>query len=98
MGMLVHGTRMISMITSIMSLLGPDQETMTELLEDLGRRHVKYGVKAQYIPLMGQAIAQALEETLGKEHWTEEAESAWYTVYDEMSKDIMMAILEGPKE
>ena len=72
--------------------LGPDLEVISEILSKLGKRHVQYGVKAHYLPYMGEALIYALKQTL-KEHWTEQMEEAWVEVYDELSGDIMKAIL-----
>jgi hemoglobin-like flavoprotein len=62
--------------------LGPDTEVISETLEKLGKRHAKYGVKAQYFPYMGQALIHAPEMN-----------EAWIDVYDEISGEIMKVIL-----
>ena len=75
-----------------LNLMGPDYETLDEILTDLGKRHVSYGVKAHYFPFMGKAIVCALKQTLG-DNWTPEAASAWNEVYQEISGAIMKSIL-----
>ena len=72
--------------------LGPDTEVISETLEKLGKRHAKYGVKAQYFPYMGQALIHAVKQTLG-DYWKPEMNEAWIDVYDEISGEIMKAIL-----
>ena len=94
MGVLIHAKRMIDMIDAALDMLGPDAELLTEILRELGSRHARYGVKPQFFPFMGEALIEALEDTLGKETWTDEVEAAWTTVYDELSHDMMRVILE----
>ena len=75
-------------------MLGPDPDTLTEVLADLGERHIRYGVKAHYFPSVGVAMTYALKKTL-KDTWTDEMEIAWCEVYDEMSADLMQSILNA---
>ena len=75
-----------------LNLMGPDYETLNEILTELGKRHVGYGVKAHYFPFMGKAIVFALKETLGNK-FTAEDMAAWNEVYQENSGTIMKSIL-----
>lgn len=77
-----------------LNLMGPDHETLEEVLTELGKRHIGYGVKAHYFPFMGKAIVFALKETLG-DKFTPEVHAAWNEVYQEISGAIMKAILIG---
>jgi hypothetical protein len=72
--------------------LGPDTDTLVEILDDLGKRHIKYGVKAQYYPYLGQAIMSTLSETLG-DKWTKAVADAWHDVYDELAEEMMRSTL-----
>eukprot|EP00977_Amphora_coffeiformis_P009785 scaffold2251_cov178-Amphora_coffeaeformis.AAC.9 len=74
-----------------LNLMGPDYETLNEILTELGKRHVGYGVKAHYFPFMGKAIVFALKETLG-DKFTAEDMAAWNEVYQEISGTIMKSI------
>lgn len=85
---------MIHMFDAALSMLGPDTETLFEILTELGKRHIKYGVKPHYFPFMGKAVVYALSETLG-DAWTLEIQDAWVEVYDELSGAIMRSILNG---
>ncbi|KAL7563369.1 hypothetical protein ACA910_014206 [Epithemia clementina (nom. ined.)] len=96
-GVLIHSKRLVRMLDTALDLIGPDTEMLTEVLEKLGRRHVQYGVKAGYLPFMGQAIFHALEQILGNDVWRDEVKEAWEIVYEEFSKDIMKAILSGER-
>jgi hemoglobin-like flavoprotein len=61
-----HANQMISMIDSAVALLGPDLEPLREDLNGLGKRHIAYGVKEQYLPVMEKAVVYAMDELLGK--------------------------------
>lgn len=77
---------------SLRHRLGPDTETLTEILNELGKRHVRYQVKPHYFPFMFQALVYALSEELG-DRWNLDVEEAWVEVYDELSGEIMKTIL-----
>jgi nitric oxide dioxygenase len=82
---------MIHMFDAAFNMLGPDTETLDEILTDIAKRHIVYGVKPHYFPFMGQAVVYALNETIGK-HMTPEVTEASVEVYDALSGDIMKSI------
>lgn len=45
-GNLHHAVRMFHMFDAALNMLGPDTETLNEILADLGKRHIGYGVSA----------------------------------------------------
>jgi hemoglobin-like flavoprotein len=92
MGVLIHAKRLVGMLEATIGLLGPDVETLTEILSQLGRRHINYEVKPEFFPVMGKAIRDALAETL-KEEWTKDVDDAWCTVYNELSAEIVKSML-----
>lgn len=47
-GHLIHAIRMIHMFDAALSMLGPDTETLCEILHELGKRHIGYGVKVRH--------------------------------------------------
>jgi hemoglobin-like flavoprotein len=61
-----------------------DLDSIVPAVEDLGRRHVGYGVQDGHYETVGAALLWALEQALG-EAWTAEAESAWTTAYGVLS-------------
>ena len=91
-GNLTHAVRMMEMFDAALSMLGPDSEALTEILHDLGKRHIRYGVSPHFFPFMGQALIYALSQILGS-RWNSDVENAWVEVYDELSGDIMKSIL-----
>lgn len=55
-------------------------DDLVPAIEELGRRHVGYGVRAAHYDTVGAALLWTLEQGLG-EHWTPEAQAAWTDVY-----------------
>lgn len=49
-------------------------------IEDLGRRHAKYGVEAHHYTTVGEALIWTLEQGLG-EDFTPEMREAWVATY-----------------
>jgi hemoglobin-like flavoprotein len=83
-----HAKYFIQMIDKALGMLGPDIELLTEILLDLGAKHVTYGVKPEYFPSMGRALLFAVKERLGDE-WTDEVKDAWVEVYGALSYDMI---------
>ncbi len=57
-----------------------DLPKLVPVVQDLGRRHVKYGVKDKHYVTVGSALIWTLEQGL-KDDFTDEVRSAWATVY-----------------
>jgi hemoglobin-like flavoprotein len=55
-------------------------ETILPAVQDLGRRHVSYGVRDEHYNTVGAALLWTLEQGLG-ENFTDEVKDAWTTVY-----------------
>lgn len=70
---LAHALRL-----AIDGLAAPSQ--LVPVLEDLGRRHVRYGVQPEHFLTLGKALVGALAE-LDANDWTPELESAWGRAY-----------------
>jgi hemoglobin-like flavoprotein len=85
-----HAVYFIQMINKALGFLGPDIELLTEMLLDLGAKHVHYGVKPEYFPSMGRALLHALQDALGDE-FTQKTRAAWVEVYGAMSYDMIRA-------
>jgi hemoglobin-like flavoprotein len=49
-------------------------------IEQLGRRHAMYGVKAEHYPMVGQALLETLEQFL-RDKWTAQVEATWTEAY-----------------
>lgn len=76
-----HIIRMLHLLNLVLTMEGPP-EMLYNVLEDLGRRHVKYKATAPMIPQMGEAVMLSLKKWLGEEHWNESVQSAWESVFD----------------
>ena len=88
---LMHGSYLISMIDTSLNMLGPDIELLTEIMLELGSKHVRYGVTVNMFPIMGECLIETLEETLEKGTITEAAAAAWTETYDALSGDMIQA-------
>jgi len=53
---------MVDMIDCAVAFLGPDLDPLEEQLITLRKRHVKYGVKPQYLSVMGQSVLFVLQQ------------------------------------
>lgn len=71
-----------------------DLETLTPTIEDLGRRHVHYGVRDAHYDSVGAALLWTLEQGLGA-HWSPEAHDAWSTVYGLTAGIMQQAARDG---
>jgi hemoglobin-like flavoprotein len=85
-----HAKYFIQMIDKALSMLGPDIEILTEILLELGEKHVGYGVKPEYFPSMGRALISTVEENLG-DSFTPDIKADWVEVYGALSYDMIRA-------
>jgi hemoglobin-like flavoprotein len=67
---------MINMVVASLDNLGP----LLERIEDLGRRHVDYGVTEAHYDTVGSALLWTLEKGLGA-HFTPAVRDAWSEAY-----------------
>jgi hemoglobin-like flavoprotein len=91
-----HAIYFIQMLHKALDFLGPDIELLTEMLLELGAKHVHYGVKPWYFPSMGRALLHSLQDALGEslqdalgEEFTQQTRDAWVEVYGAMSYDMI---------
>jgi hemoglobin-like flavoprotein len=85
MRLMVHGTAMFRFLDSILALLGPDTDTIADVMAGLGKRHEKLGVKKEHFPLLGLAIRDSLSKIMVGT-WTPSIDEAWKDVFDELSE------------
>ncbi|CAF0697975.1 globin family protein [Candidatus Methylacidithermus pantelleriae] len=55
-------------------------DTVVPVLQDLGRRHVQYGVMPEHYDIVGEALLRTLEKGLG-ERFTPPVREAWTNAY-----------------
>lgn len=78
--MKMQGQKLMAMIgTAVGGLTQP--ETIIPAVQDLGRRHVGYGVKDAHYDTVGAALLWTLETGLGPA-FTPETKQAWAKTYD----------------
>jgi len=85
-----HAIILIQMFDYAFSMLGPDIDLWSEMMLDLGEKHVAYGVQLEHYRGMGQALVYALREQLGG-RFTKEIKEAWVEVYGALSSDMIRA-------
>jgi nitric oxide dioxygenase len=71
--------KLMLMLSSIVNGLGR-LNTIIPIAEDLGRQHLRYGVKGDHYATVGAALLWTLEKGLG-EDFTPEVKDAWVTAY-----------------
>jgi hemoglobin-like flavoprotein len=69
-------------------------EALIPTVEDLGRRHNGYGVKAEHYKPVGVALLWTLERGLG-DAWTPAAAAAWAELYGRLSAIMLRAADEA---
>ena len=77
--MVEQGKKLMKMIATAVNALDK-LEAIVPAVQDLGRRHVVYGVKPQHYDTVGAALIQTLAQGLGPA-FTPEVKNAWITVY-----------------
>jgi len=88
-----QGRRMIQILA--VTVLGLDYfERLVPVLQDLGRRHVQYGVVPEQYAVVEQAFIWMLEQTLA-DALTPETQAAWVALY-RLLADTMQSGLTEP--
>src|SRR5215208_4671473 len=82
-----QGKRLMDMIGTAVQKLD-NVETMVPVLQSLGKRHIRYGVKEEHYKTVGTALLTTLSQGLG-EHFTPQVKEAWTLVYSVMA-DVMI--------
>lgn len=74
-----QGKKLMQMITIAVRGLN-DLDKLVPAVQELGRRHVGYGVKDEHYATVGTALLWTLEKGLG-DAFTPDVKEAWATVY-----------------
>jgi hemoglobin-like flavoprotein len=75
--------KLIQILTVAVSSLD-NLGALSKTVEDLGRRHARYGVQDNHYDSVGVALIWTLEQVLGP-FWTPQAAAAWKEVYGLLS-------------
>ena len=89
-----QGRKLMSMISVAVGGL-TRLDTIVPAVQDLGRRHVKYGVKDKHYDTVATALVFTLEKGLG-DAFTPEVKEAWVTTYGILSKTMKDAAAKVP--
>jgi len=95
---LFRATDMFSQRKKLLQTLGfaisglDNLDVLLSTVEDLGRRHARYGVTDKHYDYVGAALLWTLEQGLGRA-WTPEVEQAWAEVYG-----LLSAVMRGAAE
>lgn len=88
--------RLMSMLSTAVTNLH-QVEQIIPAVEDLGRRHVGYGVKDEHYKPVGEALIFTLEKGLGDD-FTPEVKDAWVTTYTTLQSVMTKAAAEEVKK
>ena len=84
-----QGAKLMQMIgTAVASLTNLD--ALVPVAQDLGKRHVDYGVTKEHYTVVGEALIWTLEQGLG-DAFTAEVKQAWVDVYNLLSSVMIEA-------
>ncbi|MBN1237694.1 MAG: hemin receptor [Gammaproteobacteria bacterium] len=92
-----QGRKLTQMIGTVVVNLGR-LGTIVPTVEDLGRRHVRYGVEPRHYRTVGEALLWTLEQGLG-EAFTADTRKAWteaYTILSEVMQSAAARSEPGP--
>ena len=84
-----QGRKLMTMISTAVNGLSK-LEKIVPAVQDLGRRHRGYGVKAQHYDSVGTALLWTLGQGLGEE-FTPEVERAWVVTYEVLAQTMKEA-------
>jgi hemoglobin-like flavoprotein len=79
-----QGRKLMAMISVAVTGLGR-LDTIVPAVQDLGRRHVGYGVKGKHYDTVATALVFTLEKGLA-DAFTPEVKEAWVTTYGVLAK------------
>jgi hemoglobin-like flavoprotein len=78
----------VKMLGAVIGMLGPDLTGVASALEELGKRHAKYGCVDEDYDLLGDTLMQAMGDLL-QEKWSPELAMSWKIVYRFISKTMI---------
>lgn len=88
-----QGKKLMQMINTAVNNIS-NVEKIIPALQDLGKRHVDYGVKDEHYNTVATALLWTLEQGLG-EAFTEEVKAAWTETYMTLAGVMMEAAKEA---
>ena len=89
-GLKMHAILMIQMLDTVIEMLGPDSQLVSELLHDLGAKHKAFGVHPKLFDTMGACILNVFENALFAGKFGKETREAWEDVYSKISQHMSL--------
>lgn len=86
---LKHASFLIGMVDKIISMIGVDNKRLSEDLQELGKMHATYGVKADYFPHMTSSLIKMLRNQLGEDSFSKADEVAWNKIFGTIITDMV---------
>ena len=90
--MVEQGEKLMTMLAAAVKGLD-DLGNLVPVVQDLGKRHVGYGVEDEHYDTVAAALLYTLETGLG-EAWTDEVKEAWVAVYTVLATTMKDAAAE----
>ena len=87
-----QGRKLMAILNTAVNSLN-DVESIVPALQDMGKRHVDYGVKDEDYDTVGAALIWTLETGLGDD-FTEDTKAAWLAVYTLVADTMKAAAAE----
>lgn len=87
-----QGKKLMTMIATAVRGL-TNLEKIVPAVQNLGVRHIDYGVKKEHFTPVGESLLFTLEKGLGDD-WNDELKEAWATTYQILA-DTMIAAMEA---
>lgn len=84
-----QGNKLMKMLATAVAGLD-DMDALVPAVEELGRRHVKYGAQPEHYKPVGEALIWTLEKGLG-DKFTPAVRNAWVTTYGVLSNAMIAA-------
>lgn len=81
--------KLMSIIIHITANLD-QMESLQEELTELAIKHENYNVKPEHYDLLGEALFDTLQETLGN-HWNLKVHNAWKSAYSSIANSMITA-------
>lgn len=88
-----QGQKLMAMINTAVNSLG-NLSNIVPAVQDLGKRHIEYGVKDKDYDTVGEALIWTLAKGLG-EAFTDEVKDAWIETYTILSTTMKEAAKEA---
>jgi len=87
-----QGRKLMAILNTAVNALDK-LDTIVPAVQDMGRRHVGYGVKDEHYDTVGEALIWTLGEGL-KDAFTEDTKAAWIKVYTLVADTMKAAAAE----